>query len=85
VADGYGPPGPDAPPLASTVVDVALWRLALLSDRPAPGTAFLAVEGDGEQIGVSVWSHLCGPEAGASGERDEPCWRQWLTNLALAS
>lgn len=76
--------GPDTPPLAGTVVDVAPWRLALLLDRPASGTAFLAVEGHGEQVGVSVWSYLYGPDAVASAERDEPLWRQWLTDHAPA-
>ncbi len=30
---------------------------------PAPGTAFLAVEGTGDQFGVSVWLYLCGDAA----------------------
>jgi uncharacterized protein YndB with AHSA1/START domain len=71
---------PGAPALAGTVVDVAPSRLALLLDGPAPGTAFLAVEGEGEQVGVSVWSYLYGPEAADVAGRDEPRWRQWLTD-----
>lgn len=66
------------PPLAGTVVDAAPWRLALVLDEPCPGTAFLAVEGDGEQVGVSVWSYLYGPGSAEVAERDEPRWSGWL-------
>ena len=52
----------DAPTLAGTVVDVDSWRLALLVDQPAPGTAILAVEGDGDHVSVSIWSYLYGAE-----------------------
>lgn len=68
----------DAPPLGGTVLDAAAWRLALLLDDPAPGTAFLAAEGDGEQVGVSVWSYLYGEEGAAAAARDEPRWFAWL-------
>jgi uncharacterized protein YndB with AHSA1/START domain len=75
---------PDAPALAGTVVDVSPWRLALLLDQPAPGTAFLAVEGRGEQVAVSIWSYLYGTDGAAIAERDEPLWQHWLTERALA-
>lgn len=75
----------DAPDLAGTVVDVDPRWVALLLDRPAPGTAFLAVEGDGEQVTVSVWSYLYGPEGAAAAARDDPRWRQWLTDRAADS
>ncbi|MCY4102144.1 MAG: hypothetical protein OXG55_02590 [bacterium] len=71
----------DAPELAGTVVDVAPRWVALVLDRPAPGTAFLAVEGDGEHVTVSIWSYLYGPGAAAAA-RDDPRWRQWLTDRA---
>ncbi len=70
------------PALAGTVADAARWRLALLVDQPAPGTAFLAVEGSGEQVCVSVWSYLYGKDGIAAAERDEPRWRQWLAERA---
>jgi uncharacterized protein YndB with AHSA1/START domain len=73
---------PDAPDLAGTVIAVAPWRIALLLARPAPGTAFLAVEGDGEQVGVSVWSYLYGDDAAAAAVHDEPRWRRWLDDRA---
>ena len=71
-----------APALAGTVVDVDRRWVALLVDRPAPGTAFLAVEGDGEHVTVSIWSYLYGPEGAAAAARDDPRWRQWLTDRA---
>src|SRR4029450_13155923 len=58
----------DAPTLAGTVVDVASWRLALLVDQPAPGTAILAVEGTGDHVNVSIWSYLYGPDGAAAAQ-----------------
>lgn len=75
----------DAPPLSGTVVDAGSWRLALLLDEPAPGTAFLAVEGGGEQVAVSVWAYLYGPHAAELVARDDPRWRQWLTERGAAA
>lgn len=70
----------DAPTLAGTVVDVASWRLALVVDQPAPGTAFVAVEGTGDEVSVSVWSYLYGVDGAAAAQRDEPRWAQWLSD-----
>jgi uncharacterized protein YndB with AHSA1/START domain len=72
----------DVPMLAGTVVDVASWRLAILVDRPAPGTAILAVEGRGDQVSVSIWSYLYGAEGAAAARRDEPRWAKWLADRA---
>ena len=72
----------DAPTLAGTVADVASGRLALLVERPAPGTAFLAVEGAGEVAGVSIWTYLYGPDGAAAAERDAPLWQRWLDERA---
>ena len=76
---------PDAPALAGTVADAAPGRLALLLDQPSPGTAFLAVEGSGDQVEVSIWSYLYGTAAGPTAERDEPRWGQWLAERAAAA
>jgi len=76
---------PDAPALAGTVAEAAPWRIALVLDQPAPGTAILAVEGDGEQVQVSIWSYLYGTEGAAAAARDEPLWQQWLTERALTT
>jgi uncharacterized protein YndB with AHSA1/START domain len=73
---------PDAPELSGTVVDAASWRLALLLDRPCPGTAILAVEGTGPQTAVSIWSYLYGPDSSAVVARDKPRWQDWLAGNA---
>ena len=74
----------DAPDLAGAIVDVDPRWVALVLDRPARGTAFLAVEGDGEHVTVSIWSYLYGPDGAAAAARDEPRWRQWLAERAAA-
>lgn len=74
--------GDGAPTMTGTVVDVADWRLALVLDEPAPGTAFMAVEGVGDQVGVSVWSYLYGDAGIEAVRRDEPLWWQWLAEHA---
>ncbi len=74
----------DAPPLAGTVARVAPTYLALVTDEPAPGTAFLAAEGRGDQVQVSVWMYLYGEEGAGAAERDEPRWRTWLDRESVA-
>ena len=69
---------PDAPPLAGTVVQAEPWRLSVILDEPAPGTAFIAAEGSGDATGVSIWLDLYGPDARAIIARDEPRWNEWL-------
>ena len=76
--------GPGAPALAGTVADAASWRLALVVDEPAPGTAMVAVEGEGDQVNVSVWSYLYGDEGAAAAQRDEPAWGRWLGERGLS-
>jgi uncharacterized protein YndB with AHSA1/START domain len=75
----------DAPPFAGTVVDVASWRLALVLDEPCPGTAFLAVEGMGNEVGVSIWSYLYGLDRDAIVARDKPRWNRFLTSHATTA
>lgn len=67
-----------APPLAGTVERVTPTMVSLLLDQPAPGTGFLAVEGDGDQVSVSVWLYVYGDHRSAVAARDEPAWRDWL-------
>jgi len=69
--------------LAGTVVRTNPSSIALLLDTPAPGTAFLAVEG-AEGCSVSVWAYLYGPDAAAIVERDKPRWTAWLAAFAEA-
>lgn len=82
VGDRIEVAAPNAPPLAGVVADIAPQRVALLLDRPSAGTAFLAVEGRGEQVAVSIWSYLYGADGAAAAERDEPLWQQWLGERA---
>jgi uncharacterized protein YndB with AHSA1/START domain len=77
--------GADTPALAGTIVDVTPHRISLLVDRPAPGTAFMAAEGWGEGISVSVWLYLYGSEGAAAIERDEPRWVEWLAKRGPSS
>jgi uncharacterized protein YndB with AHSA1/START domain len=83
VGDRVEVTGDGAPTMAGTVVQASSWRLALLLDGPAPGTAFLAAEGVGDQVGVSVWSYLYGPEGEAAVAADGPRWQSWLDDRAV--
>lgn len=67
----------DGEALAGTVVDVGPRRLALLLDAPAPGTAFVAAEGDAP-TSLSVWAYLYGDERDALAERLRGSWQSWL-------
>ncbi len=40
-------------------------KYLLVVDEPAPGTAFIGAESHGAMSGVSIWTYLYGPEAGA--------------------
>jgi uncharacterized protein YndB with AHSA1/START domain len=76
--------GGDAPALSGTVVEAEPWRLSVLIDEPAPGTAFLAAEGDGDQVGVSVWLYVYGPDAPEVAAREQSRWQEWLGARASA-
>lgn len=69
---------PDVPSLVGTVAAVRPFDVCLVLDRPAPGTAFLAAEGDHDQVRVSIWSYLYGPDGPDVAGRDDPAWRAWL-------
>ena len=83
VGDRVAVSAPDAPALAGTVAAAAPWRLALVVDEPAPGTAFLAVEGEGAQVHVSVWMYLYGSDGAEAAKRDEPAWASWLAERGV--
>ncbi|MEL7208561.1 MAG: SRPBCC domain-containing protein [Actinomycetota bacterium] len=82
VGDRYEVSTPDAPALAGTVMETNPWRISLLLDEPAPGTALIAAEGMGDVIGVSVWLYLYGPDRVAVAERQQDAWGQWLAARA---
>ncbi len=78
VGDRVEVSAPDAPALAGTLVDVGEHRWSLLVDQPAPGTAFVAAEGRGDTISMSVWAYLYGEEGAAAVTRDDLRWRAIL-------
>lgn len=84
VGDRVSTAGTGAPPLSGTVLHASSWRLAILLDEPAAGTAFVAAERMGDMTGASVWSYLYGDDRDALAERDEPRWREWLAGIAAA-
>ena len=76
---------PNGSELTATVADAGPRRLALLLDRPVRGTGIVAVEGHGDQAGVSVWCYLYGEDGAAAAARDAPLWQQWLTERATVT
>ena len=66
---------------------MAAWpgRIVVLLDEPCKGTGLIAVEGSGEQFGVSIWSYLYGPDRVRTAEQHEPRWTKWLAEHADAS
>ncbi len=68
--------------LAGTVVEVGASRMTLLVDAPAPGVAFVALEGMGDHVGASIWSYLYGEEGNAIAERDGARWQSWLDQFS---
>jgi hypothetical protein len=70
-----------APPLTGTVssrpAPGASVQCFLLLDDPAPGTAFVTVEGTGDQVAASLYLYLYGPGAAAAAE-EAGRWRAFL-------
>jgi uncharacterized protein YndB with AHSA1/START domain len=82
VGDRVEAVGGDGLGLAGTVVQSRPGAVALLLDQPAPGTAFMAVEGSDGGCGVSIWSYLYGDDAPGIIERDKPRWQAYLDTFA---
>jgi hypothetical protein len=74
LSDGLG--------LGGTVADVGDRSLSVVLDEPAPGTAFIAAEGSGEQASVSIWSYLYGDQQRSVADRDTPRWAAWMDSQA---
>lgn len=79
VAEGAAFRTGDPAPLLSGRVEVVLTTGAattclVIVDEPAPGTGFISVEGDGDQVAASVYLYLYGPDATAGDQ-----WATWLT------
>lgn len=74
--------GADAPaPFSGVVRRSTPGMVSMVIDEPAPGTAFLAVEGTDDMVGVSIWFYLYGEAGAAAAVRDEPRWRAWLDEV----
>ncbi len=74
----------DSPQLGGKVVAHTPHRISLLVDKPADGTAFIAVEGRGGDAEVSIWTYLYGEDGVAASTRDDPRWHDWLTKRSKA-
>lgn len=72
-----GPEG--APALVGTVVAVEPTAISALLDGPSPGTGFIAAEGDGDEVQVSVWTYRYGDDREAAAEADRSGWQTWLS------
>jgi uncharacterized protein YndB with AHSA1/START domain len=84
VGDRLDLDGGDGARLGGTVVDRGPARLALLLDHPAPGTAFVEVQGMGPATGVSVWAYLYGDDREARAADFGAAWQGWLGTHAPA-
>jgi uncharacterized protein YndB with AHSA1/START domain len=77
VGDRVEATGTDAPRLGGRVEGVSLTPAVrtyhLLLDEPAPGTAFVTVEGDGEVVAASAYLYLYGSDEDVSSQ-----WNDWL-------
>ncbi|MDH3299975.1 MAG: SRPBCC domain-containing protein [Acidimicrobiia bacterium] len=71
-----------APALVGSVVSVEPTWVSLLLDEPSPGTGFIAVEGDGDDVQVSVWTYRYGDDRGVAAEADRSGWQSWLSARA---
>ena len=71
--------------LGGVVRAAAPHRLTLLLDEPAAGTGFIAAEGRGDRVEVSIWSYLYGERGAEAVERDDPRWRSWLAERSIDS
>ena len=74
--------GPAVPPLTGTIERVGRAAVSMVIDDPVPGTAIVAVEGAGDQVSISVWLYLYGPDRSDVAARDEPAWRAVVTDTA---
>jgi hypothetical protein len=67
--------------LAGTIAHRWERALAAVVDEPAPGTAFIAVEGRGEHLSASVWLALYGPDGPALADSEAPRWQHVVDSL----
>jgi hypothetical protein len=62
------------PAVRGTVERVTPTMITVLTDEPAPGVVFVAAEGDGEQVSLSLYGYLYGSRP------TEPsvAWPKWM-------
>lgn len=77
--------GGDTPALVGSVAGVGRAHALLVLTAPAPGTAFLAVEGSGDQVAVSVWSYMYGDGAADAAAADVTRWNEWLASRGVST
>lgn len=70
--------------LVGRVAEVAQWWFIVVLDKPAPGTAIIALELIGDQLSASVWTYLYGEQGAVIAKRDEPKWQAWMDNPPIA-
>lgn len=68
--------------LVGSVANLTDHNLVLVVEEPAPGTAFIAAEGSGDETMVSIWAYLYGEEGAKAVEADDGVWRNWLNERA---
>lgn len=71
----------DAPSLGGrieTVVSGPTTAYLLVLDEPGPGTAFVTVEGDGEQVSASVYVYLYADDGAPADRAVGDRWVSWL-------
>jgi uncharacterized protein YndB with AHSA1/START domain len=66
------------PRIGGSIERVTPSMLTLLTDEPAEGVAFFAVEGDGDQVSVSLYAYLYGPGADAFMTDGTVTWQAWM-------
>jgi uncharacterized protein YndB with AHSA1/START domain len=66
------------PRIGGTVERVEPSMVTLLTDEPGEGVAFFAVEGEGDQVSVSLYAYLYGPSAESFMTDASVTWPAWM-------
>jgi uncharacterized protein YndB with AHSA1/START domain len=70
--------GEGVPRLAGEVIRLEPAEIQLLLDEPAPGIAYIAAGGAGDEVFAIMRGYLFGDGATAVAAREEPRWREWI-------
>lgn len=63
--------------LSATITFRISRAIAFAVHEPAPGIGFLAAEGRGDTLALSLWLSLYGPTAAEVAQREAPRWQAW--------